>query len=196
MEETILRVSIAVITALGGAGSLLAWQRFRGEKRSGQLIIKAAEGAVVIQGGVLQTLNNTIDSLHEDIAQMKMENMETERRHDDCEKSLGEVKLSVALLSRDLSSHSRMSELARRKTHVAINTLGNYELLIDNILGEFRERKIPIKDDMRPTKIREDFQAKMNALEELEARVTQRGIEDDLENPPHATLHSTKQGQS
>lgn len=190
MEEIILRVVIGLITALGGAGTLLTWQRFRSEKRSGQLIIKAAEGAVVIQGGVLQTLNNQIDTLHDEIAQMKMENIETEKKHEDCEKSLGEVKISVALLQNDLASHSRMSELARRKTHVAINTLGNYELLIENVLAELRTHNIPIKDDMRPIRIRETFQAKMNQLEELESRVTQQAVTQEMDKEDAASLHS------
>lgn len=179
-EETILRVVIAAIAGLGSVGSLVAWRRFTGEKRSGQLIIKAAEGAVVIQGGVLKTLNDQIDNMIDEITQMKMENSEIERKHGDCEKSLHAVRLSVTLLQHDLASHSRMSELARRKTHVAINALGNYELLIEAILTELRNNHIPVTDDLRPAHIRENFQAKMNALEELESRVTQRAVEADL----------------
>lgn len=179
-EETILRIIIGVITAIGGAGSLVAWQRFRGEKRSGQLIIKAAEGAVVIQGGVLETLNSQIASLKEDMALVKMESIEIEKKHSDCEESLTAVKISLAVMQHDLASHSRMSELARRKTHVAINTLGNYELLIEMILTELRDHNIPIKDDLRPVHIRERFQEKMNALEELESRVTRQAVENEM----------------
>lgn len=199
-EETLLRIVILVIGGLGSAGGLVAWQRFRGEKRSGQLIIKAAEGAVVIQGGVLDTLNNQLAAQDSRMGLLEMEIVEKDKRHEDCQEALAELKVTVGIMQHDLASHSRMSELSRRKTHVAINALGNYELLIETIFSDMRRQNAKIDDSLRPIHIRENFQRKMNELEDLEARVTQQAVNTELrqEERADAALRDSQQdkGQS
>lgn len=166
---------IGLVGAALGAGGVSAFFKLGPER--GQITVTAAQGAVVIHQNVLKDLNDRYDQLSDELAQMKMENMTLEQHHQQCRSQIGELQSSVLYLQKEQDRNSRLTLLARRKTHLAVHTIGAYDLLIENIFDDMREHKVPIKPELRPIAIRQAFQTKMEEIEELEARVMEEVVE-------------------
>lgn len=176
-----LLAAISLVSAVGGAGGIAALFKLKAEK--GQITVSAAQGAVIVHSTVLKDIKQDYDRLAEELAQVRMEGVTREQEHETCKRKIAELQLSVTFLQRDLDRHGRLSELARRKSHVAIHAIGGYELLIDEILSEMRRNNVPIPAELRPYNLRAAFQAEMDKLEELEATITEQAMRTD---PPNA----------
>lgn len=66
-----LPYAVPVIVALFGGGSVVAWLRLR--KESPNIVVKAAEGAVIVQTNVLKTLQDELEIAKEEIASLRAE---------------------------------------------------------------------------------------------------------------------------
>lgn len=180
IQDPVLIAIISLVSALFGSGGVYAWFKLGPERK--QIVVNASHEAVIIHSDVLKDIKAQYDSLSDELGQVKMELVQVERVHQECEKKTQELQSSMFFLQRDLDRHGRLSELARRKSHVAIHAIGGYELLIDEILAEMRNHNIPIRSDLRPYKLRAAFQAEMDKLETLEAAITETSVKNPPEN--------------
>lgn len=173
---------IALVSAIGGAGGVAALFKLKAEK--GQITVSAAQGAVIVHSTVLKDIKEDYDRLAEELAQVRMENVEIRKENVTCQRIMGELRVSIALLHVTLDRQGRLSELARRKSHVAVHALGGYELLIDEIFNEMRRGNLSIRDELRPHKLRAAFQAEMDKLEELEAQIIEQAVKAEPPETP------------
>ncbi len=66
---------VPAITFIFGGGIVTAYQAFYKVKpEAGQIVVTAAEGALIVQTGVIGNLNKEIERLHTEIAELKKEN--------------------------------------------------------------------------------------------------------------------------
>ncbi len=174
MTDNTLLVLISGITGLFGSGGVYAWFKLRAEK--GKITVDAAQGAVIIQASVLKSIQEDYLRLAKQVSEMEMEMIAKEEEYGGCRKKILKLELTVEFLQRDLDRHGRMTELARRRSHVALNTIGNYELLIDTLLSELREHEIPVEPELKSFKVRSKFQEEMAKIDQLEALVTEEAV--------------------
>lgn len=69
--SAILPLVIAILGAGGVVGAISAWRKVQPERES--IIITAAQGALVIQAGVLEKLQEELERAHEQIAELRTE---------------------------------------------------------------------------------------------------------------------------
>lgn len=173
MDWTIAGVA-GVVGAIFGSGGLYAYFKLGPER--GQITVNAAEGAVIVHSGVLKDINEQYKAIKDELSQVKMEAETAEQAHMNCRQEIGEFKVQLKFLQRDLDRHGQMTVLARRKTHLALNAIGGYEILVDNILTELRNNNVPIKDDLRSHNLRTSLQQKMDELDDLEEEVLRKTL--------------------
>lgn len=171
-------ILIAIATLVLGSGGVLAWFKLGPERK--RIVIEAAEGAVILQSNVLKDIQTSYDNLNDELAQLKMDNIMVEEEKERCQAQIARLQTSVEFMQRDLDRHGRMAELARRKSHLAVHTLGNYELHVGLLLDEMRKARLEITPDMRPQHIRSAFQQEMDKLEVMESLVTEEAMAAEL----------------
>jgi hypothetical protein len=182
MSDGIVIAAISTAVGIFGTGGIVAYFKFRNQKGSGQFVVDAAKGAVIVHTGVLKDISDQYERQGEEIQQLRMELATIEEQHNKCQVSLLDVQLSVRYMRRDLDRHGRASEICRRKCHVAVNVVQGFELLIENIFDEMRKHNVPITDDLRPTNMKRAYREEMNKLDELEASLLERMLTES--SPP------------
>ena len=170
-------VAISLVSALLGSGGIYAILKSGPERR--KIVVSTSQDAFIIQSGVLKDLKAQYDSVSEELSLLKMENVEIKSQHADCRSEIVDLRTSTVLMQRDLDRHGKMTFISRRKTHLAVHTLGNYELLIEQIFDDLRETPMPIRPEWRPTSVRSKFQEEMDKLEEMEAKLLEQTINND-----------------
>lgn len=182
--ESLLVVVIgAIATILGsllGGGTVYGILKLGPERKkltveSDKISIDIAEAALSVSQGVLKSVKDDYDRLADDLAVLKMQSIARERENEDCQQRIQELQNSVSFLQRQLEHHGRVAQLARRKAHLAIHTMGYYEIHVDNILDVIRKLHpgnvpVTITEEMRTHQIREAFQREMAKLEYLETK--------------------------
>lgn len=93
MTETAVAVVIAVLGSGGLIGGIVALMRVRPE--SGRMIVEAAEGAVVVQSGVITELRTDLAEVRE----------EAEREREDCNRKLAACGERIDRLEERLRHH-------------------------------------------------------------------------------------------
>lgn len=96
---------VAILGSTGLVGGIVALLRVRPE--SGKLIVEAAEGAVVVQGGVITELRRELNSLREALE------LERDER-DECATRCTDLERKVRDLEEVLRRHGINGEPARR----------------------------------------------------------------------------------
>lgn len=167
---TLIGVAGTLLGTLLGGGGVAAWFLLGPRRR--KITIDAAHDAVLIHSGVLKDVRDEVNRLSNELAQMQMEGMALEKAHQDCEKRIQDLESQLQVLRREVD----LARLSRRKAHLAIHTLGNYELHIDLLLDEMRKQRLAITPLMRPHKIRAAFQAEMAKIEEMESTITEQTV--------------------
>lgn len=66
-----LQFAVPVLIALFGGGGFVAWQRLR--KESPNIVVQAAQGAVIVQTDVLKTLQEELEYAKSEIASLRAE---------------------------------------------------------------------------------------------------------------------------
>lgn len=167
----------AIIGSLFGAGGVYAWLKVGPERR--KLIADAEKVIVDTAHSVLQDVRDDYSRLSDEIAQVKLENISHEKKHEDCQKEVRDLQATVKILQQDLHRHGRLSTIARRKAHLAIHSIGGYEILIEQIFEQMREHSIPITSNLRPIVLRLAFQKEMQSLENLEAEIINETVKQE-----------------
>lgn len=129
-----------------------------------------------VHTSLLRDSHTAYQQLSEELAHAKMINISLEKENEDCRDKVVQLQRTLRMIEEEINRHGRMSELARRKAHIAINALGGYELHIEHLLDRLRDEKIQLTPLDRPTRLRQAFQAEMNKLEELESIATAQAI--------------------
>lgn len=176
----IIAIIGVVTTFLGtaiGTGGMYAWFKLGPERK--KITVEVAHEAVVIHSSVLKDIKEDYDRVSNELGLLKMEIISLEKENEDCRKRVQALESSVIFLQRDLDRHGRMAEMSRRKAHLAANTLGLYELHVEQQLEEMRGHGIVITSEMRTQKLRAAYQAEMNKLDELESTVTEQAIKEE-----------------
>ena len=170
-------ILIGVIGLLGmalGGGGLYAWFKIGPERRR----LTADTNSTL-----LRDAREAYQQLSDELSQTKMTNIMLENECDNCRDKVFQLEHVIQTLQEDISRHGRMSEIARRRAHLAINTLGNYELHIELLLDRMRAENVVLNALDRPIKLRREFQAKMNELEKLESLATTQALAEYREIP-------------
>lgn len=178
-NPVIITFVVGLITALLGSGGMYAWFKLGPERK--KIYIEVAEHAADLQGDVLDDLKEAYNRVCEELVQIRMQMVSREREHGECQKRIHEMEMTITSLRQDLDRHGRMAEMARRKSHLALNAIGNYELHIDNLLTILREHDVPITPMMHTHRLRKALQAEMNKLEEIESTTVERAIKQEDE---------------
>lgn len=180
MDTTQLLAIAAVVGPFISGGVVTAWFKLGPERR--KLTIETAEGAVLVHSNVLKDLKSDYDRLGSELGQVKMEGMEQEKENEECRRKILRLETSIMLLQQQSNIQGRTVELARRRSHAAINALGSYELHIDGLLDVMREKRIDITPAMRPRILREAFQAEMQKIDEWENLTLEQAATTDTKN--------------
>jgi hypothetical protein len=93
--EALAAVVVAVLGSGGLIGGIVALLRVRPE--SGRLIVEAAEGAVVVQSGVIDQLRREISGLREDLDEELERRTKCEERLDKAEDEIGRLHAALRL---------------------------------------------------------------------------------------------------
>lgn len=175
-----LAVVLSAATLLFGSGGVYAWFKLGAEK--GQITVNAAQGAVIVHAGVLKDLQEQYERVTDELAQLRMETVALETQHEKCRELTHELQLSITFMHRDLDRHGRMAELARRKSHTAINAMASYELLIDQLHNKLTENNILVPIELKSYDLRKSLRDEMNRLEDMESMITEQVVKK--ESPP------------
>lgn len=180
----------AILLAIFGTGTgLYGWFKLGAERR--KTSAEADEITAKVHTAVLRDLNEDYDRLADEVAQLRMAAIMREKENSECRQQLHEMRETVASLRIELARHGRLAELSRRKAHLALNMLGNFEIHIDNLLGAMRdhvcqeegEHGMHITPLMRPHKLREAFQFEMNKLEQAEIKLLDESLTEEPDAP-------------
>ena len=174
ISEPILIGVIGLAGIALGSGGLYAWFKLGPERR---------KLSVDINSSLLRDAQAAYQQLSDELSQTKMSNIMLENECDNCRDKVFQLEHVIQTLQEELSRHGRMAELARRRAHLAINTLGNYELHIELLLDRMRAENIMLNALDRPLKLRREFQAKMNELEKLESMAMTQALAEYREIP-------------
>jgi hypothetical protein len=161
-----------VFGAATGAGGLYAWFKLGPERN--KLRIDAARVETTIHSSLLRDAGNENTRLSGELTQERMQLAALGHECDECHKTVASLQATFATLRVEFARNARMSELSRAKAHLALNGLGNYELLIARLLDILRDNDVPISPEMRPNRLRANLQAELNKLEELEVEAIQQ----------------------
>lgn len=156
------------------SGGVYAWFKLRAEK--GQIVVSAAQGAVIVQSGVLKDIQEAYDRLSDDFAQLKMESIAREEEIESCQGRIRDLQRSQQFLQQELARHGRMTELARQRSHIALNTLQKYEFRLDLLFKYLREREVEIRPELTPQDIMQLHREKMDEVEKLERLLVEQAI--------------------
>ena len=173
-------IVIAVAGILGG-GSLVALFKVGPQRK--HIVVDAAQGAVVVQSGVLKDLKDEIARLQAQVANLEMEKTATEeqleaenesleKRQRESEATVERLRMEVEFLHRDLDRHGRMTELARRRSHILSNAFSSLELRVHNLIDEMRKNDVPVPSELLPYEFSAQVQAELALLAELEGKIT------------------------
>src|SRR5262245_50883915 len=119
MDTTLLVALVGTLGTLSGAGGVIAWFKLGPER--GQISVSTASEAVIVHSSVLKDVKAEYQSVKEELAQTKLEISAVEAAHESCRNEIGELRVQISFLQRDLERHGRLSELSRRKTHLSLN---------------------------------------------------------------------------
>lgn len=187
MSDPTLVALVSLVSALFGSGGVYAWFKLSAEK--GQIIVSTAQGVVIAQSSVLKDIQEAYDRVAEELAQVKMDSMHREEEYSNCQERIKQMETSIMFLQRSLDRQGQMSILARRKTHVALNFIGSYELLVDNLLTELRDHHVKINPKLRSHDLRVRLQEEMDKIDELEATFAEETVKSEppieSEGPVH-----------
>lgn len=173
METPLLIALVSAASSLLSAGGVAVWFKLGPERRK----LKTET-----QSKIYDDLNTAYERISEELTQAQMGVKALEAENESCRKQIQELQTSVSLLQVETGRQSRLSALARARSHLAVKTLGTYELHIDFLLDEMRRHKVPITPIMRTQKLRTAYQAQMDKYEamevhELEALLKQQTAE-------------------
>ena len=181
IDSSLTNVIVGLLGGGGLLGGLYALLKLRPE--AGQITVTAAQGAVIVQTGVIENLKKEIGRLADHLAEVEMEGASREVELENCTRTITNLnqqiqdfQLTVKYLQKDLDRHAKIADIARRKAHVAINAITGYELLIDELSDELRKHLVPISPLLRPHKLRAALHEEMQKLEELEAQFLEQTI--------------------
>lgn len=162
---TFLTIWAVVGPLLSGAiSAVVGWYRLRAERKK-----SSAETQNLIadtQSQVLEDLNKQYLRVCDELVQTQMGLKACEAENEICRAKVQELQAAVGLLQ----GQSRLFLLARARAHLAIKTLGSYELHIDYLLDEMRSHNVPITPMMRTQAIRTAYQIATEKLETMEAQ--------------------------
>lgn len=103
MDREIIITLIVAITGGTFITGLVAWFRFRADKSSGSIIVSAAQGAVVVQTGVIKSLEEQLERRAEEYNELRarLDTLESERhqlqdQYDDLEARLAATQAELA----------------------------------------------------------------------------------------------------
>jgi len=165
----------------GGAGAIAALFKVRAEKKkigaeAGQISVSAAQGAVIVTTGVINTLRKEIGRLSEQMGELEMEAAARQKELEGCEHTINRLRLTVEYLQRDLDRHGRMTELARRRSHLLANAFSSLELSLEGLMQEMRKNNLPIPPQYDGSRLRADVRRQLDELAELERTVTYSAV--------------------
>ena len=100
-SETVVAVLIALLGGGGLAGGITALLRARPE--TGRLIVEAAEGAVVVQSGVIDALRTELGSMRAELDTLREELDVTLADRDHFEREANDLRAQVEALRRRLA---------------------------------------------------------------------------------------------
>lgn len=174
------------LLALGGGGSVVALfkvaaQRRKIESEGHRIVVDAAEGAVVVHSGVIKDLKEELARLREHIGTLEMENIAQREQQAADQASVERLRMSVEFLQKDLDRHGRMTELARRRSHVLSNAFSALELMVYNLIDEMRKHEVPVPEKLLPYDLCVKLRNELEAIAILEAKVTYHAV---TEAPP------------
>lgn len=182
ITDNIILTVIGFLGSGGILGGIYALLKLRPE--AGQITVTAAQGAVVVQTGVITNLQDEIARLNNKVDQLEMENSAREEAHEESRKRIIELEYNLKVLQRSSDRNGRMTELARRRSHVLSNAFSEIDLVLDELLRVMSNHEVTKKVSdaatIRTTKIRKSVQKELNIISELEAQVTYERVTEPL----------------
>jgi len=166
----LLTVTITLAGGGGVLGGLYALLKLRPE--AGQITVSAAQGAIIVQTGVIENLQKEITRLSQHHTELEMENTAQQRSIDESQATVARLRLTVEFLQRDLDRHGRMSELARRRSHILAKAFSSLELKVDGLIDEMNRHNVPVPPEYQPAKLRAEVREQLDEVAELERQVT------------------------
>ena len=174
-----LTIVIAIAGSGGACGGLYALLKLRPE--AGQITVSAAQGAVIVQSGVIENLQKEIVRLSEHHTQLEMENAARQKEIEAAEDTIARLRISITFLQRDVDRHGRMTELARRRSHLLANAFSSLELKMDGLIKEMLQHGLEVPSELAPDELRANVRQQLDELSELERQVTYDAV---MEKPP------------
>lgn len=156
----------AVVGPLLSAGATAVVASFRLRTERKKFNAEAQNLITETHSQVLEDVNKAYNRVCDDLVQAQMRLKACEMENEICRAKVGELQAAVGMLQ----GQSRLFLLARARAHLAIKTLGNYELHIDYLLDVMRERNIHVTSLMRTQAIRTAYQVQAEKLETMEAQ--------------------------
>lgn len=180
MDKWNLIIGLILLLVGGGTGGVIGWLYRAGPERK--------KITVDYQSTIMADLNQAYKNSVDECSQLKMQNMALEQHIEDCQKQMHDARMSAIFCQRSEDRHGRLTELARRKAHLAGKTLGDYELLYELLLDEIRKHneerhdrdqsnKLVITPLMRPQRIRSAYHAEVAKLDAIEAKITEQAVQ-------------------
>lgn len=188
-DATIIQIVIGLAGVLGG-GALAALFKVGPQRK--HIVVDAAQGAVLVQTGVLNNLREEIARLQAQVTSLEMENAankeqleaeneELQKKLANCEATTERLRRDVEFLHRDVDRHGRMSDLARRRSHVLSNGFQSMSMRAQHLIDYMNKQSIPPPAELLPYKLLTEVQSELDQIAEIEGKVTYAAA---IEPPP------------
>ena len=185
-DVSIVQIIIALAGIFAGGGLVALFKV--GPQRK-HIVVNAAEGAVVVQSGVLKDLREEISRLQGQVTSLEMEGTATQEQTDadinELHKQQREhlatierLRMDIEFLHRDVDRHGRMTELARKRSHVLSNALGPLELRVHGLIKELTRRNIEVPEDLLPYEASAKLQEELALIADLEGKITYSAVSE------------------
>lgn len=158
---------LIALTNLGslilGGGAITAWFKLGPERRK-----QHAD----TQSQILKDLREAYERVCDELAQVQMKLVLCQTENEHCRQRVQKME-----------GLYQVSMLSRARAHLAIKTLGSYELHIDYLLDQMRHHSISISPMMRTTKLRAAYHLQQEKLDAMETEELEN-LTKAIDNPP------------
>jgi septal ring factor EnvC (AmiA/AmiB activator) len=179
MDSKLITVIVSTILGGGLLSAIYALLKLRPE--AGQITVTAAQGAVIVQSSVIETLNKEMSHLREEVAQVEMQLVASTEAHKNCRDKMRDLETSIRFWQRDVDRYGRMTELSRRRSHLLANAFTSLEVVVDKLIDKMRDNNVPVPSELKGFEVRNALRIELDKLSEMEAQITYEKVSESTE---------------